>query len=572
MPRKSAVLWITVSTLFSGCAEGDPTGPEPPLPVDCSIAYIVTLAPGQHTIVDPRLAGSCLHFPDPGGTEAEYEVAAVSGAGVVTATGVSESYVLQAASGGAVPAMGGEAIDLAEGARLSAFQRRDPAAEFHLRLRRMEAMAAASPAAALGVPEAASRISPPELGHQRTFKVCSSTSCSSTTNVASTAVYVGARGAIYLDDDVPENGFTPQEIAEAGQLFDGTSPNMYGIDTVAFGRESDIDANGVVVILLTDAVNALSPNCNFTGSRVVGYFYGLDLLPGSASASNGAEVFFSAVADPGNPNCSVSSGTALRTLGPTFVHEFQHMISFNQHRLIRGNTQPELTWLNEGLSHFAEELGGRQLPNNGIALGDAPDRFTQFHINNFANAFDYLVATEEHFLIPSDASTGTLEERGAEWLFVRWLADQFGGGGNGTSFTRAVVQTSRVGQDNVEHVTGEPFDRLVSQWQLANYLDDLPGFTPSTTRLRYTSWDLRDAFADWHVSRPSTFPLEFPLQPDESDGGSYARSGVLRGGSGTHLNLVQPAGSGVTQLTLTTPGALALSTAIVPRLAVARIR
>ena len=572
MLRKSTLVWISATTLLSACAEGGPAGPEPPLPVDCSIAYIVTLAPGQQTVVDPRLAGSCLHFPEPGGTEAEYEVAAVSGAGVVTAMGVSESYLLQAAMGGAIPALGGEAIDLAGGARLSAFQRHDPAAEFHARLRRMEAMAASLPAAALGTPQAAYRGSTPELGHQRTFKVCSNTACSSTTNVASTAVYVGARGAIYLDDNVPANGFTPNEIAEAGQLFDGASPNMYGIDTVAFGRESDIDDNGVVVILLTDAVNALSPNCNFTGSRVVGYFYGLDLLPGSAPASNGAEVFFSAVADPGNPNCSVSSGTALRTLGPTFVHEFQHMISFNQHRLIRGSTQPELTWLNEGLSHFAEELGGRQLPNNGIALGDAPDRFTQFHVNNFANAYDYLAATEEHFLITPDASTGTLEERGAGWLFMRWLADQFGGGGNGTSFTRAVVQTGRVGQDNVEHVTGEPFDRLVSQWQLANYLDDLPGFTPSTTRLRYTSWDLRDAFADWHAFRPSTFPLAFPLQPDESDGVSYSRSGVLRGGSGTHLNLVQPAGSGVTQLTLATAGGNALSTAIVPRLAVARIR
>ena len=63
-----------------------------------------------------------------------------------------------------------------------------------------------------------------------------------------------------------------------------------------------------------------------------------------------------------------------------------------------------------------------------------------------------------------------------------------------------------------------------------------------------------------------------PLQPDETGGGSYSRSGVLRGGSGTHLLLTQPPGSGVTQLTLTGPGGDALSTAIVPRLAVARIR
>ena len=572
MPRQSAPIWISLLSLLAACGSGDPAGPEPPRPVDCSIAFLVTLAPGQHTVVDPRLAGSCLHFPDPGAVDAEYAVAAVSGAGVVTSSGVSQGYLLQAAPSAALPADEAPAVDLAAGVRLSAFQRDDPAGEFHLRLRRLEAMAASAPAAALGLPQAAYRGPPPELGHQRTFKVCANTNCSSTTNVASTAVYVGTRGAIYLDDDVPENGFTPADIAEVGQLFDGAAPNMYGIDTVAFGRESDIDANGVVVILLTDAVNALSPNCNFTGSRVVGYFFGLDLLPGSSPASNGAEVFFSAVADPGNPDCSVSSDAALRTLGPTFLHEFQHMISFNQHRLLRGNTQPELTWLNEGLSHFAEELGGRQLPNNGTALGDAPDRFTQFHINNFANGFDYLVQPEDHFLIPPEASTGTLEERGASWLFVRWLADHFGGGGNGTAFTRGIVQTEKVGQDNVETFTGEPFDRLVVQWQLANYLDDLPGFTPGSARLRYTSWDMRDAFADWHASRPSTFPLAFPLQPEEYAGTGYSRNGVLRGGSGRHLILIQPAGSGVTELTLTTGAGDALSEATVPRLGVARLR
>src|SRR5690606_29554798 len=134
-----------------------------------------------------------------------------------------------------------------------------------------------SPGATLGLGPAPYREAPPQLGDKRTFRVCSSTTCTSTVAVEATTVYVGARGAIYLDDAVPAGGYTASDIAEVGELFDGAAPNMYAVDTVAFGRESDIDANGVVIILLTDAVNALSPNCSITGSRVLGYFYGLDL-------------------------------------------------------------------------------------------------------------------------------------------------------------------------------------------------------------------------------------------------------------------------------------------------------
>ena len=39
------------------------------------------------------------------------------------------------------------------------------------------------------------------------------------------------------------------------------------------------------------------------------------------------------------------------------------MISFNQHVLVRDG-DAEDTWLNEGLSHYAEELGGRVVPDD----------------------------------------------------------------------------------------------------------------------------------------------------------------------------------------------------------------
>ena len=65
------------------------------------------------------------------------------------------------------------------------------------------------------------------------------------------------------------------------------------------------------------------------------------------------------------------------------IHEFQHMISFNQHVLVRGGNAEE-TWLNEGLSSFAEELGGRLVPD---ALCANTDCLTQFSLINLDNAY-----------------------------------------------------------------------------------------------------------------------------------------------------------------------------------------
>ena len=67
--------------------------------------------------------------------------------------------------------------------------------------------------------------------------------------------------------------------------------------------------------------------------------------------------------DPGNRAATSRKSDATNAfLPPTFIHEFQHMISFNQHVLVRGGTAED-TWLNEGLSHFAEELGGELMPD-----------------------------------------------------------------------------------------------------------------------------------------------------------------------------------------------------------------
>ena len=85
----------------------------------------------------------------------------------------------------------------------------------------------------------------------------------------------GASIASLFDYLAPAHGLTQPDY---DQLVDDFDTLMYAVDTTAFGRESDIDGNGVVVVLLTQHVNALSPDCNNTGRVILGYFFGADLM------------------------------------------------------------------------------------------------------------------------------------------------------------------------------------------------------------------------------------------------------------------------------------------------------
>jgi hypothetical protein len=238
--------------------------------------------------------------------------------------------------------------------------------------------------------------------------------------------------------------------------------------------------------------------------------------------------------------------------------------------LLRNGNQGEQTWINEGLSHFAEELGGRQVPD--AECPDFPSCESQFISDNIRDAYLYLDDPEDNFLIFPIPETGSTAERGANWLFVRWLADHFAATQPlGTELTRALVRTVLVGANNVATVTGVPFETLVSQWQLANYLENLPGFQQATGRLRYTSWDFRDVYQQNFGTFP--FAKPYPLVPDVAQNGAYLRDGVLRGGSGRHVRIVQDPNQGPVDFKLTGPnGVNALPDEVVPRIALVRIR
>ena len=381
--------------------------------------------------------------------------------------------------------------------------------------------------------------------------------------------YSGARVYIYEDTGVQDN-LSSTEYANFGKLFDEV---LYPIDTAAFGSPSDVDGNGHIIVLLSQRINQLtdSASCRKTG-YIAGYFFGYDLTNGNGS--NRSEVFYSVAPDSAARfSCSHPKSQVKRGTPPTFIHEFQHMISYNQHVLLRGG-QGEVTWLNEGLSHIAEELGSKyyeaKYPAPSGRTDPAqlfPDSSQGFIVPDFQNAYNYLRASQKHS-VTTFAGVGTLEERGAAWLFLRWLGDQ-----KGEQIYRQLVQTNRRGIDNVAAVAGEPFPALFGDFGIATYADSIDGVPRSAipTRYRFTSRDTRKIFS--RVCGTSAFPGQTcpsPIVPVALGCASSSTRKMVQGTS-TYYVVGGSAGCSSTRLEMTASGGAALPSSLQPQIAIFRL-
>jgi len=556
------ILSAVVLAAAAGCSDG--SGPGGGAVVDCDDVLPTALSPGQVARVDAS-EFACIRIAEAGAGGADYLYVAYSAAGEESRDGTSADYRLTAAAGIPPPA-----AVVRQGTQATQFQP-TPAQRFHSRLRALgQDLARSRPGPRLRARKAPSvRAVPPLFGEERSFNVLRSANVSGSlpgdyVRVESTARYVGTHAAIFLDNAAPvEGGYTQADLDAIGSLFDD---HLHPIGVNAFGSETDVNGDGLVLVLLTDRVTQLA-GCE-EGQIVVGLFFAVDLIADHVG-SNNAEIFYGLAP---NEACGVDRVEAARVLPGVFIHEFQHMISYGQHVLQRDG-DAEDTWLDEGLSGMAEELGGRLVPDDRC-LGN--DCLSQFHSGNFVNAYNYLAQVNSAYLIGPRQPPLPLTQYGATWLFVRWLSDHFAAEPTlGTDLTRALLQTRRTGAENVVSATETPFDRLIGEWQLANYLEDHPAFGDLTagTRFGYTSWDIREVYASFNEQDPQQFPSAYPLEPDVFTGDDYVRSGALLAGSGQHLLVEHAASSPALDLLLTSPDATnALSPGVSPRSVLLRLR
>src|SRR6266702_2099998 len=451
---------LGILSLLAGTACSSSTAPHfrPCTAADAA----VTLTVNQYVAIDPGADSGCVVFPATTTLPAEYLLVPQLASGVpgqVAGFRLGGDTILPAPSAPA-PDQSAELND---------------AERFHtyLRLGDERRWWGFAPESATGArPKMAATGSPPGMNTQRVFEVCAKTDCSQFDRVVARVRAVSAKVVIFVDTLAPAGGLDSTALDSIARLFD---QRLYAIDTAAFGRESDIDANTVVLVLMTNTVNKLvtASACNAAGGAfIAGFFFGADLDPAFRTdpRSNKGEVFYSIVADPtGKLSCSHSTAAVVKFVPVTFIHEFQHMISFNQHVLVRGGTG-EVLWLNEGFSHYAEELGGRSYAASFDAkvtdciIGTVECRF---YGGNLVNAYNYLDTTGKHFLLPT-AGIGTLADRGAALLCVRYVLDHYAAGGthaDWNALTRSLEATSQTGAGNIATVTGD----IVCQRPAAHY-------------------------------------------------------------------------------------------------------
>lgn len=464
------------------------------------------LARGEHLDVDEREAVSCVRLPGGG---AGYLVMAVSAGTVGAARYGYTLRGLEHATALAAPA----APPLAAPAPSLPPERGDFAALWEARLRaREDRHVRAAPVRPTPLP-APARAPVPSVGERRSFKVLNTDG--GFDDVTAVARVVGGQAVIYVDESAPtDGGFTDAELQDFAGAFDEV---IHPTVTGAYGMPSDLDGNDRIVILFTPTVNRLTERG--ADGFVGGFFYGLDLLE-SLEGSNKGEIFYAMVPDPAGIHSDARrKDRVAEVIPPILAHEFQHMIGFNQRVLELDAPGTEALWLSEGLAQMAEELvAGAYQARGDFAAAEL------FREGNEDRARRYLLAPDSVSLIVATGQ-GTLQERGAGWLFTLYLWDLDRDGGVLARLTRSTL----TGVQNVAAVTGRSWPDILSAWASALYLDGLP---TGPYAFEYPSVNLR--------GRIRTSTGSYPLVPERLSG-DFRRSGSLWSSSVAHYIVVPPA-------------------------------
>jgi hypothetical protein len=356
---------------------------------------------------------------------------------------------------------------------------------------------------------------------------------------------------IVLSDTLsPAGGYSPTEMIDFGTSFDTLG---FALDTLNFGAPTDIDGNGRIAILFTPGVNVIPAP---PGAFVGGLQATRDLAPLSTCvASNLGEMFYMPVPDPGqtiNGNYS-SKAVISNVVLSTLVHEFQHLINAGRRAYVNNASGFEEVWLNEGLSHIAEELlyykvsGNATKSNIGLTLVQSSqpqvDAFNTYEIQNIGRLRSYMLAPETNS--PYSQVDG-LAMRGAIWQLLRYSADLHGGTERSNWFP--LVNAATTGQANFNAVFGN-ITTVAHDWSIAQIADDAGlGVTAAYTN---PSWNFRSMVA---AINSGVFPL---LTHSLT---STALDVSLNGGGSSYVRF-RVAGSAVATLQATSSG-VALPTSV----------
>lgn len=581
----------SVGLVASACSSS-PGTTDPPTPTGCLEA---NLAPGQHLVFDGSTAVDCVVLPaaSPG---VEYEVVATSMARALgfqdmeLRLGPLETSSVVPAAASAVAASGRQAASARSARGLSASLNsgsvsdesvvawRTAQSAFDLKLRQLEKpllpqirQRAAAPKTAL--------FEVPAVGDTLDFGF----SCINQTDfpnapddVRGVVRNVSSR-AVVVEDILAEGVFSQAEYAEIAANFDDP---VYDTDVTYFGEPGDIDANGRVILLYSAGVNRMSDS--YDEGFIAGFTCPLDL---GFVGGNDAEMFYLMVPDPSGeltPGAGdgIEKEAVLRFTDNTVAHEFQHMINAQT-----GNGGAQDIWINEGLSHLAEEVVGHALngvgpgedlgPDELLSTAEQQDVFRKWYLNNWFNLAQYLNSTADTaaLLVATDPlDFNTFRMRGSAWMFLRYALDRTEESTAGEAArTRALIQTNfSNSRDAVSDVFGIDFDILATDWAGMLTTEDRQGVAAGPDLL-LPSYQMREIFES-PVGALITPPNGgYPLEPVvRSLGGTAVLDAELFTATGLYLTLRATQNASSTQIELVNGSGNELDAAIEPRLVIIR--
>lgn len=374
---------------------------------------------------------------------------------------------------------------------------------------------------------------------------------------------VGTRAIVVSDTSNPTGGYTDAEYASIVATFDTT---IYPLDTEAFGTPSSTGRFGKVILYYTRSVNALTPpNASYT---IGGFFFARDLYPrvaknglAACDASNEGEMLYLLVPDPNgvvNGNRRTKDQITPLNLG-TLAHELQHLINASRRLYVAQNAAPaEETWLDEALSHTAEELLYFRISGNttrqNLTLTDVTRQsanFSNYASQNFSRFYTFLVNPEANSpYAPNDS----LATRGAAWNLLRFIAGRQGANGE-AAFYRALVNSTTTGFTNLSNATGGRIDDYLRDWSVSLIADDFSAAETAALSDQYKTfaWNFRSIYPGLRFGGGTTlgvYPIAARLitnnvpQRITLAGGtsSYIRFGIRAGLSST-ITLSQNGGA-----------------------------
>jgi hypothetical protein len=352
---------------------------------------------------------------------------------------------------------------------------------------------------------------------------------------------VSSRAIIVADTLNPANGFTTSDYQAFAAEFDS---RVWPVVTQNFGEPSDVDANDRVIVFFTSAVNELTEPGS--GSYVGGFYHPRDLFPttgtGSCATSNEAEILYQLVPDPAraaeNDEPFLTRDEVRRRTVAVIAHELQHLVNASR-RIFELNAPVETVWLNEGLSHIAEELVfyheaglGPEQNIDIVQLRSSQTILTAVNRHQVSNIGRFISFLESPDAF-NFADGNDLVTRGASWAFLRYAADRAATPQGQRDLWFALVNSELTGINNVSQAFGIQAYDWFQDWTVSVLTDDTS--LAMDDRFRQPSWDLRSVVQALTQS-------DYPLETRTLTSGQSLEL-TLRAGGSSYVRFAVPSGT-----------------------------